>query len=83
MKKKYSSIEIKDAVSIPTNDLSDLESSNSISNPSRIDIFPNIHKFMKQQLIKYEKINEATLSNSSEKLYEDRYNNNNKIFMYC
>ena len=83
MKKKYSSIEIEDAVSIPTNDLSDLESSNSISNPSRIDIFPNIHKFMKQQLIKYEKINEATLSNSSEKLYEDRYNNNNKIFMYC
>ena len=33
MKKKYSSIEIEDAVSIPTNDLSDLESSNSISNP--------------------------------------------------
>ena len=83
MKKKYSSIEIEDAVSISTNDLSDLESSNSISNPSRIDIFPNIHKFMKQQLIKYEKNNEATLSNSSKKLYEDRYNNNNKIFMYC
>ena len=46
---------MEDVVSIHTNDLSDLESSNSISNPSRIDIFPNIHKFMKQQLIKMEK----------------------------
>ena len=83
MKKRHSNIEMEDVVSIHTNDLSDLESSNSISNPSRIDIFPNIHKFMKQQLIKNGKNNEATSNNSSEKLYEDRYNNNNKIFMYC
>ena len=41
MKKRHSNIEMEDVVSIHTNDLSDLESSNSISNPSKIDIFPN------------------------------------------
>ena len=60
MKKKlrnkiHSTDEMENTVSFNAENLSDMELSSNIYIPSRIDIFPNIHKFMKEQVIKRNK----------------------------
>ena len=75
-KKMHTNSEMEDIVPFHTDDLSDLESSNNISTPSKVEIFSNMHKFMKEQMIKHDKSNEVISSYSNEKLYEDRYDNN-------